>query len=117
MCYVNVIVFKSLKCCYEKSNFVYNRPQPEILEPGLVDFTCIGWNNYVDAWFSQIDIVSRIVCHLPGSYRFREYFVVDFDYWSRSRMFFIRYRGSFYTISSNPVGVFYAGGYICCACQ
>ena len=27
------------------------------------------------------------------------------------------YRGSFYTISSNPVGVFYAGGYICCACQ
>ena len=87
------ILFKSLKCCYEKVISVYNCPQPKIFKFGLVDFVCIGWDNYVDSWFSQVDVVLRIVCYFPGSYRFRKYVVIDFDYWSRSWMLLIRYCG------------------------
>ena len=62
MCYVNTIVFKSLECCYEKSDFVYNCSKPEVFKLWFVNFACIGRDNYVDSWFSQIDVVLRIVC-------------------------------------------------------
>ena len=50
MCYVNTIVFKSLKCCYEKSDFIYSSPESEILEFGLANIACTCRDNNVDAW-------------------------------------------------------------------
>ena len=57
MCYVNTIVFKSLKCCYEKSDFVYNCPESEVFKFVIVNSACTCWDNHVNSWFSQINVV------------------------------------------------------------
>ena len=92
-------------------------PNQKFLSLGSLILRVLVGITMLSSWLSQVDVVLRIVCYFPGSYRFRKYFVIDFDYWSRSWMLLIRYCGSLYTISNNPVGIFYVGGYICCACQ
>ena len=59
------ILFKSLKCCYEKSDFVYNCPQPKIFKFGLVDFACIGWDNMLTHGLAKLTSFSELSATFP----------------------------------------------------